>query len=82
MYLQLSIFLLGGGGNMSPVGNLVLFDVDVDVEVALGVFFVCTDDAVVTDDAVTNDAVAAIVCAVNPAESERTEIQVTWFSPV
>ena len=52
------------------MGHLVSLDVDVDVnvEVALGVFFVCTDDAVVMDDAVTDDAVAAIVCAANLAE--------------
>ena len=37
----------------------------------------CTDDA---DDAGTDEA--AIVCFASPAESERTEIQVTWFSPV
>ena len=50
-------------------------------------FFVATDDPVelVTDDAVTDDAVtddAAIACWAKPAESEWTEIQVTWFSPV
>ena len=50
---------------MSPVACLVSLDVDVDVDVDLSVFFVCTDDAVVMDDAVT-----AIVCAANPAESE------------
>ena len=65
MYLQFCVFFLGGG-HMSPVACLMSLDVDVDVD--LGVFFVCTDDAVVTD------AVAAIVCAANPAESEKTEI--------
>ena len=45
-------------------------------------FFVATDDPVelVTDDAVTDDA--AIACWAKLAESERTEIQATWFSPV
>ena len=59
---------LFAGGDMSPVANLV--SLEVDVEVALGVFFACMDDAVVMDDAVTNDAVTAIVCAANPTESE------------
>ena len=58
------------------MARLVSLDVDVDVEVALGVFFVCMDDAV------TDDAVAVIVCLANLAESERTEMQATWFSPV
>ena len=64
-------------------------DVDENVEVALNGFFVAMDDSVklvmddaVTDDAVTDDVVTAIACWANPAESEWTEIQVTWFSPV
>ena len=71
------------------MARLVLLDLDEDVEVALNGFFVGMDDPVelVTDDAVTNDAVtddvvAAIGCWANPADSERTEIQATWFSPV
>ena len=34
------------------------------------------------DDAGTDEALAAIVCLANPAASNRTEIQATWFSPV
>ena len=69
------------------MAHVVSLDVDDNVEVALNGFFVAMDDPVelVTDDAVTDDAVkddAAIVCWANPAESERTEIQVTWFSPL
>ena len=50
-------------------------------------FFVAMDDPVelVMDDAVMDDAVtdnAAFACWAKPAESERTEIQATWFSPV
>ena len=63
------------------MARLVLLDVDDNG------FFVATDDPVelVTDDAVMDDAVtddAAIACCAKLAESERTEIQVTWFSPV
>ena len=47
------------GGATSPAAHLVSLDVDEDVEVPLGGFFVGTDDPVelVMDDAVTNDAV-------------------------
>ena len=34
------------------------------------------------DDAGTDEALAAIVCLANPAMSDQTEIQVTWFSLV
>ena len=34
------------------------------------------------EDAGTDEALATIVCLVNPAESDRTEIQATWFSLV
>ena len=34
------------------------------------------------DDAGTDEALAVIVCLANPAESDQTEIQATWFSTV
>ena len=51
-------------------------------------FFVATDDPVelVTDDAVMDDGSYGgcwpLPVEPKPAESERTEIQATWFSPV
>ena len=58
------------------MAHFVLLDVDDNG------FFVAMDNQVelVTDDAVMDDA--AIACWAKPAESERTEIQAAWFSPV
>ena len=53
------------------MAHVVSLDVDENMEVALNGFFVATDDPVelVTDDAVTNDVVAAIGLL-----SERTDM--------
>ena len=72
----------GLGGNDDDVflpivslDDLVL----VEVAVALG-FDAGTDEG--TNACGAADDPVAIACVANPAESERTEIQATWFSPV
>ena len=71
------------GGNDDDVFvtivSLDLVLVLVEVAVALG-FDAGTDEG--TDACGAADDAVAIACVANPAESERTEIQATWFSPV
>ena len=69
-----------GGNDDDVFVTIVSLDlVLVEVAVALG-FDAGTDEG--TDACGAADDPVAIACVANPAESERTEIQATWFSPV
>ena len=69
-----------GGNDDDVFVTIVSLDlVLVEVAVALG-FDAGTDEG--TDACGAADDAVAIACVANPAESERTEIQATWFSPV